>query len=144
MMERTLSIIKPDAVKRNLIGKINTIFEEAGLRIAAQKMILISKEHARLFYMEHSEKVFFEELVDYMTSGPVVVQVLQGDDAIKRNRSLMGKTNPHEAAPGTIRNLYGESIQLNCVHGSDSMISVTREIGFFFSETEIFNKFDNE
>ncbi|MDR3290469.1 MAG: nucleoside-diphosphate kinase [Rickettsiales bacterium] len=144
MIEKTLSIIKPDAVERSLIGKINAIFEESGLKIAAQKMIYLTKYHARLFYMEHSEKVFFEELVDYMTSGPIVVQVLQGENAIHKNRALMGKTNPHEASIGTIRALFGESVQRNCVHGSDSIISVQREINFFFSEFETFNRYENQ
>ncbi|MDR2526379.1 MAG: nucleoside-diphosphate kinase [Rickettsiales bacterium] len=141
MIERTLSILKPDAVERNLIGKINAMFEESGLRISAQKMITLTKEQARLFYMEHEDKNFFEDLVEYMTSGPIVVQVLEGDEAIKKNRAIMGKTNPHEASAGTIRSLYGESVQRNCVHGSDSVNSVDREKSFFFSQTEIHSRF---
>ncbi len=138
MIERTLSILKPDAVRRNLIGKINSKFEENGLRIVAQKMIVLTDEQARRFYMEHSEKGFFQGLINFMTSGPIVVQVLEGENAILKNRELMGKTNFAEAAEGTIRKMYATSIQENCVHGSDSLNSVGREISFFFSETEIF------
>ncbi len=138
MIERTLSILKPDAVRRNLIGKINSKFEENGLRIAAQKMIVLTTEQAKRFYMEHSEKGFFQDLINFMTSGPIVVQVLEGENAILKNRELMGKTNFAEAAEGTIRKMYATSIQENCVHGSDSLNSVGREISFFFSETEIF------
>ena len=138
MIERTLSLIKPDAVKRNLIGTINKIFEENGLKIIAQKMLLLNRYQAELFYMEHRDKPFFNSLVDFMTSGPIVAQVLAGENAILRNREIMGKTNYKEAAPGTIRYLYATSIQDNCVHGSDSVNSVSREISFFFSETEIF------
>jgi nucleoside-diphosphate kinase len=140
MIEKTLSIIKPDAVSRNLIGSINTIFETNGLKIVGQKMLLLTQQHASIFYMEHSEKNFYNELIEFMTSGPIVAQVLEGEDAIHKNRELMGKTNPKEAAEGTIRRLYAESIQKNCVHGSDSVISVTREIGFFFSITEIYSR----
>ncbi|MDR0423018.1 MAG: nucleoside-diphosphate kinase [Rickettsiales bacterium] len=138
VIERTLSILKPDSVKKNLIGAINSIFEKNGLKIVAQRMIWITDHHARLFYMEHEEKPFFEGLVKYMTSGPVVVQVLEGENAIRKNRQLMGKTNPAEADEGTIRRMYGESIEVNSVHGSDSVISVEREIRFFFSMTEVY------
>lgn len=137
MIERTLSIIKPDAVRRQLSGKINAIFEENGLKIVAQKMILLTKAQAERFYMEHYGKPFYESLVSFMISGPVVVQVLQGENAIIRNREIMGKTNKDEAAEGTIRKLFATSIQENCVHGSDSLNSVKGEISFFFSETEI-------
>lgn len=138
MMQRTLSILKPDAVKKNLIGKINSQFEENGLRIVAQKMIMLTEGHAKRFYMEHSEKSFFQDLVNFMISGPIVVQVLEGENAILKNRELMGKTNFAEAAEGTIRKMYASSIQENCVHGSDSLNSVGREISFFFSEIEIY------
>lgn len=138
MIERTLSIIKPDAVRKNLIGKINSKFEENGLKIVAEKMIVLTPEQARRFYMEHSEKSFFQDLIIFMTSSPIVVQVLEGENAILKNRELMGKTNFAEAAEGTIRKMYATSIQENCVHGSDSLNSVGREINFFFSETEIF------
>lgn len=138
MIERTLSILKPDAVRRNLIGKINSKFEENGLKIVAQKMVMLTKQHAEKFYMEHSEKPFYEDLVKFMTSGPIVVQVLEGENAIARNRELMGKTNFKEADDGTIRKMYATSIQENCVHGSDSLNSVDKEIGFFFSQIEIF------
>jgi nucleoside-diphosphate kinase len=137
-IERTLSILKPDSVRKNNIGAINTIFEKNGLKIVAQKMIWITDKHARLFYMEHDGKPFFNDLVKYMTSGPVVAQVLEGDGAIRLNRKLMGKTNPSEADEGTIRKLFGESIEVNAVHGSDSLISVEREIRFFFSMIELF------
>jgi len=138
MTERTLSILKPDAVRRNLIGKINSKFEENGLKIVAQKMIMLTADQAKRFYMEHSEKSFFQDLINFMTSGPIVVQVLEGENAILKNREIMGKTNFAEAAEGTIRKMYATSIQENCVHGSDSLNSVGREIGFFFSEIEIF------
>jgi nucleoside-diphosphate kinase len=138
VVERTLSILKPDSVKKNLIGAINSIFEKNDLKVVAQKMIWITNYHARIIYMEHEEKPFFEGLVKYMTSGPVVVQVLEGENAIRKNRQLMGKTNPAEADEGTIRRLFGESIEVNSVHGSDSVISVEREIRFFFSMTEVF------
>ena len=139
MLERTLSLIKPDAVRRNLIGKINSKFEEAGLKIVAQKMILLTKRQAEMFYIEHREKPFYNDLVVFMTSGPIIAQVLYGENAILRNREIMGKTNYKEAAEGTIRKMYATSIQENCVHGSDSLNSVLREISFFFSELEIFS-----
>lgn len=138
MIERTLSIIKPDAVRRNLIGKINSKFEENGLKIVAQKMIFLTTDQAKKFYAEHEGKEFFEPLVKFMTSGPIVVQVLQGENAISKNREIMGKTNFVEAAEGTIRKLYATSVRENCVHGSDSPSNANREISFFFSETEIF------
>lgn len=140
MNERTLSIIKPDAVERNLIGAINAIFEQNGLQIVAQRMMQMTKDQASMFYMEHSDKPFYPELVSYMMSGPVVVQVLEGMDAIRKNRKLMGKTNPAEAEEGTIRKMYGTDVGHNCVHGSDSLNSVEREIQFFFSTTEIFSR----
>src|SRR5690606_241963 len=126
-IERTLSIIKPDAVAKNVIGKIYTRFEDAGLKIVAAKMQQLSREQAEGFYAEHKERPFFKDLVDFMTSGPVVVQVLEGEDAIAKNRELMGATNPKEAAPGTIRADFAESIDANAVHGSDSPASAERE-----------------
>ncbi|UEM05265.1 nucleoside-diphosphate kinase [Skermanella rosea] len=136
-VERTLSIIKPDATRRNLTGKINARFEEAGLRIVAQKRIRLTKEQAEKFYEVHAERSFFGELVDFMISGPVVVQVLEGDNAVQRNRDIMGATNPANAAPGTIRKDFAESIEANSVHGSDSPENAAREIKFFFSKSEI-------
>ena len=140
MTEYTLSIIKPDAVKRNLIGKINSIFEDNSLKIVAQKMMLLSKRDAEIFYQIHKERSFFEDLCDYMTSGPVVVQVLKGKSAVKKNRDLMGATNPENADENTIRKLYGISVEQNSVHGSDSNSNAKIEIDFFFSETEILDK----
>ena len=137
MNEYTLSIIKPDAVKRNLIGKINSIFEDNNLKIVAQKMMLLSKRDAEIFYQIHKERSFFEDLCDYMTSGPVVVQVLKGKSAVKKNRDLMGATNPENADENTIRKLYGISVEQNSVHGSDSNSNAKIEIDFFFSEREI-------
>lgn len=136
-MERTLSIIKPDAVAKNVIGKIIDRFESNGLRVAAMKKIKLSDEVAAGFYAEHKEKGFFKELVSFMTSGPVVVMVLEGENAIAKNRELMGATNPKEAAPGTIRADFAESIDANAVHGSDSETSAAREISYFFSQIEI-------
>ncbi len=136
-VERTLSIVKPDAVARNLIGEIYSRFEKGGLSIVAAKMIRLSEEQAQGFYAEHDGKPFFADLCAYMRSGPVVVQVLEGDDAIATNRRLMGATNPAEAAPGTIRADFAESIDANAVHGSDSPTSAEREIAFFFSADEI-------
>ena len=133
-VERTFSIIKPDAVAKNVIGEITSRFESAGLRIVASRMIRLSQEQARGFYAEHEGKPFYPPLVEYMTSGPVIVQVLEGENAIARNRELMGATNPAEAAPGTIRADYAESIDANAVHGSDSPTSAEREIGFFFAD----------
>lgn len=136
-IERTFSIIKPDATRRNLTGKINAIFEEAGLRIVAQKRIWMSRQQAKTFYAVHASRPFFHELVDYMCSGPVVVQVLEGENAVARNRELMGATDPAKAAEGTIRKLYGESIQANSVHGSDSPETAAAEIAYFFAGSEI-------
>ena len=136
-VERTLSIVKPDAVARDLIGEIYSRFEKGGLSIVAAKMIRLSEEQAQGFYAEHDGKPFFADLCAYMRSGPVVVQVLEGDDAIATNRRLMGATNPSEAAPGTIRADFAESIDANAVHGSDSPASAEREIAFFFNPDEI-------
>jgi nucleoside-diphosphate kinase len=135
--ERTLSIIKPDATRRNLTGKINARFEDAGLRIVAQKRLQLSKQQAEKFYEVHAARPFYGELVSFMISGPVVVQVLEGDNAVTRNRDIMGATNPANAAAGTIRKDFAESIEANSVHGSDSPENAAREISFFFAETEI-------
>ncbi|WP_114391850.1 nucleoside-diphosphate kinase [Oleisolibacter albus] len=136
-IERTLSILKPDATRRNLTGKINARFEEAGLRIVAQKRVQLTKVQAEKFYDVHRERPFFGDLVSFMISGPVVVQVLEGDNAVARNREIMGATNPANAAPGTIRKDFAESIEANSVHGSDSLENAAREVAFFFSEIEI-------
>lgn len=136
-VERTLSIIKPDAVAKNVIGQIDARFEAAGLKIVAAKMIHMSVEQAQGFYAEHKERPFFEALVNFMTSGPVVVQVLEGEGAIKLNRDLMGATNPQDAAPGTIRADFAQSIDANAVHGSDSPGSAEREVAYFFEKSEI-------
>lgn len=136
-VERTLSIIKPDATRRNLTGKINSLFEEKGLRIVAQKRLHLTHEQAEKFYEVHKERPFFKDLVDFMISGPVVVQVLEGADAVAMNRKVMGATNPANAEAGTIRKEFAESIEANSVHGSDSADNARREINFFFSETEI-------
>jgi nucleoside-diphosphate kinase len=135
--ERTLSIIKPDATRRNLTGKINARFEDAGLRIVAQKRLQLSQQQAEKFYEVHAARPFYGELVAFMISGPVVVQVLEGDNAVARNRDIMGATNPANAAAGTIRKDFAESIEANSVHGSDSAENAAREIAFFFAETEI-------
>ena len=135
--ERTLSIVKPDAVAKDLIGEIYARFEKGGLRIIGTKMMRLTPEVAGGFYAEHQGKPFFEPLIDYMCSGPIVVQVLEGDNAIQVNRQLMGATNPKDAAPGTIRADFAESIDANAVHGSDSPESAAREIGYFFSVGEI-------
>ncbi len=135
--QRTLSIIKPDATERNLTGAINKVFEENGLRIVAQKRLRLSRLQAGLFYGIHKDRPFFEELVEYMVSSPVVVQVLEGDNAVAKNREVMGATNPAEAAEGTIRNMFGEDIGRNTVHGSDSEENAENEIRFFFSDIEI-------
>ena len=137
-MEMTLSIIKPDAVAKNVIGKIEQRFEDAGLKIVASKMLQLSVEKAQGFYAEHEGKPFFNALVEFMTSGPVMVQVLAGENAITLNRELMGNTNPKEAEAGTIRADFAESIDANAVHGSDSPVSAQREIAYFFESTEIF------
>ncbi|HEY7772158.1 MAG TPA: nucleoside-diphosphate kinase [Marinagarivorans sp.] len=139
-VERTLSIVKPDAVADNVIGKIYTRFEDAGLKIVAAKMMLLSEEKAGGFYAEHKERPFFGELVEFMTSGPVLVQVLEGDNAIAQNRDIMGATNPADAAPGTIRADFAKEVAKNAVHGSDSAASAAREISYFFSDNEIFSR----
>lgn len=139
-LQRTLSIIKPDAVAKNAIGEITARLEKAGLRVIASRMISLSREAAEGFYAEHRERPFFGDLVAFMTSGPVVVQVLEGEDAIARNRELMGATNPREAAPGTIRADFAESIDANAVHGSDSPASAEREIAYFFSAVELHSR----
>jgi nucleoside-diphosphate kinase len=136
-VERTLSIIKPDATRRNLTGAINDRFEKQGLRIVAQKRMRLSTEVAERFYAVHAQRPFYRSLVDFMSSGPVVVQVLEGEDAIARNREVMGATNPANAAPGTIRKDFAESIEANSVHGSDSPENAAQEIAFFFSEIEL-------
>lgn len=135
--ELTLSIIKPDAVKRNLTGKINSIFESNNLSIVAQKMILLSKLDAERFYGVHKERAFFNDLCDYMTSGPIIVQVLKGKNAVTNNRELMGATNPANAEDNTVRKLFGLSVEENSVHGSDSSENAEIEINFFFSDREI-------
>ncbi|MEC7107009.1 MAG: nucleoside-diphosphate kinase [Pseudomonadota bacterium] len=139
-VERTFSIVKPDAVARNLIGEIYSRFEKGGLRIVASKMLRLSEEQAAGFYAEHDGKPFFNDLCSYMRSGPVMVQVLEGEDAIATNRRLMGATNPAEAAPGTIRADFAESIDANAVHGSDAPESAAREIAFFFSPEELHDR----
>ena len=136
-IERTLSIIKPDAVAKNVIGQIEGRFEAAGLKIVAMKMLQLDDELAGGFYAEHKERPFYKDLVGFMTSGPVVVQVLEGEDAIAKNRELMGATNPQEAAEGTIRADFAESIDANAVHGSDSSESAAREVAYFFQAAEI-------
>ncbi len=136
-VERTLSIIKPDAVGKNAIGEIVARFEKAGLSVVAMKMLRLDDDKAGGFYAEHKERPFFGALVEFMTSGPVVVQVLEGENAVAKNRDLMGATNPKEAAAGTIRADFAESIDANAVHGSDSTQSAAREIAYFFSDAEI-------
>jgi nucleoside-diphosphate kinase len=136
-VERTLSILKPDATRRNLTGKINAKFEEAGLRIVAQKRLHLSDAQAGAFYAVHAARPFYKDLVSFMTSGPVVVQVLEGEGAVMKNRDIMGATNPANAAPGTIRKEFAESIEANSVHGSDSAENAATEIAFFFAGTEI-------
>jgi nucleoside-diphosphate kinase len=134
---RTFSIIKPDATRRNLTGAVTKMLEDAGLRVVASKRIHMSREQAEGFYAVHKERPFFGELCDFMTSGPVVVQVLEGDDAVKRNREVMGATNPADASEGTIRKVFAESIEANTVHGSDSDENAAIEIGYFFKPDEI-------
>jgi nucleoside-diphosphate kinase len=136
-VERTLSIIKPDATKRNLTGAINAVIEKSGLRIIGQKRIWLSEGQAEGFYAVHKERPFFRDLVTFMISGPVVVQVLEGDSAVAKYRDVMGATNPANAADGTIRKLFAESIEANSVHGSDSLENAEREIAFFFTDQEI-------
>jgi nucleoside-diphosphate kinase len=136
-VERTFSIIKPDATRRNLTGAINALIEQAGLRIIAQKRVRMSRAEAETFYAVHRERPFFAELVEFMTSGPVVVQVLEGENAIAKYRDIMGATDPAKAAAGTIRNLHGSSVGENSVHGSDAPDTAAQEISQFFSESEI-------
>lgn len=136
-IERTFSIIKPDATRRNLTGKVNAKLEEAGLRIVAQKRVRLTREQAEGFYAIHKARPFFNDLCNFMISGPVVVQVLEGENAVARNREVMGATNPAQAAEGTIRKLFAESIEANSVHGSDSSENAAIEIAYFFSQCEI-------
>ena len=136
-IERTLSIIKPDATRRNLSGKINARLEEAGLRVVAQKRLKLTREQAEDFYSFHSERTFFDGLCNFMCSGPILVQVLEGENAVNKNREVMGATNPANADDGTIRKDFGESIEANSVHGSDSLANAEMEIGFFFAGVEI-------
>ncbi|MDH5358426.1 MAG: nucleoside-diphosphate kinase [Gammaproteobacteria bacterium] len=136
-IERTISIIKPDAVAKNVIGDIYSRFEKAGLKIIAARMIHLTKEQAEGFYAEHKERPFFNDLVSFMTSGPVMVQVLEGEGAVLKNRDLMGATNPAEADAGTIRADFAQSIDENAVHGSDSVESAAREIAYFFTEDQL-------
>ena len=136
-IERTFSIVKPDAVRRNLIGKIYDRFETGGLRVIASRMIQLTRSQAQDFYAVHRERPFYNDLVDYMTSGPVVVQVLEGESAITRNREIMGATNPADAAPGTIRADFAESVEANAVHGSDAPETSREEISFFFEDSDI-------
>ena len=138
-VERTLSIIKPDATKRNLTGLINAKFENAGLKIIAQKRLKLTRSMAEKFYEIHKDRPFFNDLVDFMISGPVVVQVLEGDNAVKLNRDVMGATNPEDAEDGTIRKEFAESIEANSVHGSDSLENAQNEISFFFANIELVN-----
>jgi len=135
--QRTFSIIKPDATRRNITGKILTCLEEAGLRVVAQRRIHMTRAQAEGFYAVHKERPFFGDLCSYMTSGPVVVQVLEGEAAVAKNREVMGATDPAKAAPGTIRAQFGESIEANSVHGSDSPENAATEIGFFFAEVDL-------
>ncbi len=139
-IERTLSIIKPDAVAKDLIGEIYARFERGGLRIVATKMLRLTTKRAQEFYAVHRERPFFNDLVTFMTSGPIVVQVLEGENAIARNREIMGATNPREAAAGTIRADFAENVERNAVHGSDGLDTAKVEIPFFFSEDEIFSR----
>ena len=136
-VERTLSIVKPDGVRKNVIGEVYRRFEQAGLRIVAARMMKLSQAQAEGFYAVHRERPFFKDLVSYMTSGPVIVQVLEGDNAVAKHREIMGATDPKKAAPGTIRADLAESIEQNVVHGSDSLENAAREIGYVFAETEL-------
>ena len=137
MTERTFSIIKPDATRRNLTGKVNAVIEDAGLRIVAQRRIQMTEDQAKKFYEVHAERPFYGELVEFMTSAPVVVQVLEGENAVARYREVMGATNPKDAAPGTIRALYAKSVGENSVHGSDSQDNAKLEIAQFFTDADI-------
>lgn len=139
-METTFSIIKPNAVKKNAIGAIINKFEENGLKVAAAKLVTLDKGQCETFYAEHKERPFFGELVSFMTSGPVMLMALHGENAVTRNREIMGATNPAEAAEGTLRKLYGDSVGENAVHGSDSPESAARELGIFFKENEFVNR----
>ena len=136
--EKTLVIIKPDAVKKNFSGKILSMFEEKGIKISGMKMLNLTPQQAEEFYQEHKERSFFSEIVNFMTSGPIVVLCLSGQEVVKKNRELIGSTDPEKANPGTIRNKYGENIEKNAIHGSDSLKSAEREISFFFKKNEIF------
>ena len=136
-LERTLSIIKPDATRRNLTGKINARFEDAGLRIIAQKRLHLTREQAEGFYYVHKERAFFNDLVTFMTSGPIVVQILEGEDAIQKNRDLMGATNPANADDGTIRKDFAENVEANSVHGYDAPETAAEEIAYYFSQLEL-------
>ena len=140
MVERTLSIIKPDAVAKNVIGKIYTRFEDAGLKVIASRMAHLSRGEAEQFYAVHAARPFFKDLVDFMVSGPVMIQVLEGESAIAKNRDLMGATDPKKAAPGTIRADFADSIDANAVHGSDAAETAALEIGFFFPGMNIFSR----
>ncbi|MCH9812002.1 nucleoside-diphosphate kinase [bacterium] len=141
-IEQTLSIIKPDAVKKNVIGEILSRFEKNSLHLVATRLVYLSKEQAEEFYAIHKERPFFGELVEFMTSGPVLVSVLEGENAVLKNREIMGATNPQEAAEGTIRRDFAESIDANAVHGSDSRENAVNEIRFFFNEDQIFSKLE--
>jgi nucleoside-diphosphate kinase len=141
-VERTFSIVKPDAVANNVIGKIYERFESVGLRIIGCKMLRLTRGQAEAFYVVHRERPFYQELVDYMVSGPVVVQVLEGEDAVAMNRKVMGATNPTDAAPGTIRADFAQSVQANAVHGSDAKETAAQEIAFFFSADELCDRSD--
>lgn len=136
-MEYTLSIIKPDATEKGLAAEINEIFRKGGLEVAASKELTLTQDQARAFYAEHNQRPFYNDLVSFMTSGPVVVQVLRGENAVAKNREIMGATNPKDAAPGTIRATYSESIDRNSVHGSDSHEAAKREISFFFDYNQV-------
>lgn len=138
-VERTLSIIKPDGVRKNVIGEIYTRFEKAGLKIVAAKMLWLTKQQAEQFYAVHKERPFFRALVDFMTTGPVMVQVLEGENAVLKNRELMGATDPKKADPGTIRADFANSIDENVVHGSDAATTALEEVAFFFKPNEIIN-----
>lgn len=140
-VERTFSIIKPNAVQKNAMGEIMTRFEKKGLRIAAAKFTQLSREKAEGFYIEHKERPFFQSLVHFMTSGPVMLMVLEGDNAIAKNREIMGATDPAKAAEGTIRKDFADSIEANAVHGSDSPTSAEREIAYFFDNSEVFKRY---
>lgn len=140
-IEKTFSIIKPNAVKKNVIGKIITKFEEKGLLIAAAKFTKLTREKAEGFYIEHKDRPFFNSLVQFMTSGPVLLLCLEGENSVEKNREIMGATDPAKAAEGTLRKLFAESIEANAVHGSDSMKSAERELGYFFEKSEIISRY---